>query len=101
MSSNTTDQTLPAKGQIWEHILTAQQLLVLSINDDNEALCALLDKDNDNAVTKLRVVVPCFKLKFRSNRGFALIGQRKGKLPAAGPGPYGAYNARRVLFGAR
>ena len=98
MGRENINTHVPAKGQVWEHVKTGQQFLIITISNEM-ALCALLDKENENAVTKQRVLIPVGKFKFMGNRGLAYIADRKGKLPTPGK-EAGEYNPRNVLFGA-
>lgn len=88
-----------APKQIWEHIRTEQQLLVLHVEESEKlAYCAMLE---DNKITKLRVLVPLQKLMCWGNRGMMHVTNRKGKLPKLGDmGAYGAYNPRNANLGA-
>lgn len=95
MARENINNIVPAKKQIWEHVVTKTQFVVLEIADD-AAICMLLD---EGAATKLRVSIPLAKLAFRSNRGMAMVGQF-GKLPKVGVGEIGEYNPRNKNFGA-
>jgi len=97
MSREKLNTIVPAPKQIWEHITTGKQLLVLHV-EDKFAYCALLE---DNKVTKRRVTVPVKNLKCYGNRGMMHVTNRKGKLPGMGDlSKYGDYNARRDNLGA-
>lgn len=98
MAKEPLNNIVPVKKQIWEHVVTKQQFVIFSVSDD-DALCALLDKDNDNAMTKLRVLVPLNKFFLWGNRGMAMVGTYSGKLPVV-KGVPGQYNPRNKLFGA-
>ena len=86
-----------APKQIWEHIRTEQQLLVIEVEGD-EAFCAALD---DNKVTRQRVIVPVKKLMCYGNRGMMFVTNRRGKLPKLGDlTHYGKFNSRNTNLGA-
>lgn len=87
----------PAPKQIWEHIKTEQQVLVLHVEAD-EAYCAILA---DNKVTRMRVNIPAKKLMCYGNRGMMHVTNRRGKLPKLGDlAAYGVFNPRNVNLGA-
>lgn len=91
---NTID---PAPKQIWEHVTTGQQVLVLQVEDEN-VYCAYLQ---DGKVTNMRVVVPSKRLRCYGNRGMMHVTNRKGKLPKLGDmSAYGTYESRRENLGA-
>lgn len=87
----------PAPKQIWEHITTGEQVLILQIEGD-QAFCAAL---SDGKVSSLRVVVPVDKFKCWGNRGMMFVTNRKGKLPKVGNmDEYGVFNPRNANLGA-
>ena len=87
----------PDPQQIWEHIRTEQQLLVLHVEGD-EVFCAILD---NNKVTRQRVIVPVKKLRCYGNRGMMHVTNRRGKLPKLGDlSKYGEFNPRNTNLGA-
>jgi hypothetical protein len=99
MARNVPDHEV-VPGQQWQNVITGGTLLVLAISDDvEEAYCAVMD---ENKVSPLRVSVPYGKLKHWGNRGFELIGKKKGKLPAPGDiEAYPEFSARKANFGAQ
>lgn len=98
MAREKLNTITPAPKQIWEHVTTGQQVLVLQVEDDT-SFCAFLN--DDGRVTNLRVAVPNDKLKCYGNRGMAHVTNRKGKLPKLGDmAAYGEFNPRNTYLGA-
>ena len=97
MAREKLNTITPAPKQIWEHVATGQQVLVLQVEDET-AYCAYL---NGNKVASLRVAVPVKKLQCYGNRGMMHVTKRKGKLPKLGDmSAYGDYHPRRENLGA-
>lgn len=97
MAREKLNTLAPAPKQVWEHINTGDQVLVLQVENDI-AYCAYLE---DGKVTPMRVAVPVTKLRNYGNRGMAFVVDRKGKLPKVGPmDAYGTFNTRNANLGA-
>lgn len=97
MAKEKLNTIQPAPKQVWEHIATGQQVLVLHVEDDM-AYCAFMD---GNKVTPRRVAMPVTKLRCYGNRGMSHVTNRKGKLPKLGDmSEYGVFNSRNENLGA-
>ena len=99
MAREKTEQMAAAPKQIWEHIKTQLQVLVLDVDSD-VAYCTLLDENCK--VSGLKVAIPLSSLRDWGNRGMAYVGVRKGKLPQRGDlNAFAPYNARNMYLGAQ
>lgn len=97
MAREKLNTLAPAPKQVWEHVNTGGQVLVLQVENDI-AYCAYLE---DGKATPMRVAVPVKKLRCYGNRGMSFVADRKGKLPKVGAmDAYGEYNPRAVNLGA-
>lgn len=95
MGRNVLNLTRPEPRQIWQHVTSKVNLLIIS-TDSTTARCAILDEAGK--ASHLRVDIPLDKFKFYSNRGLKLVGSKSGTLPK--PGAAGDYNPRLLNLGA-
>lgn len=96
MGRNKMNLTEPQPKQIWQHIASGIQLLILE-NTKGVLACAVLNEAGTSS--KYQVDVPADKFKAYRNRGMRLVGTRKTVMPKVAK-VRGAYNPRKVNLGA-
>lgn len=90
---------MPERRQIWKHVVTGIEILVLRVDEDTEyAQCAIMS--GHILVSKLRVQVPLTKFRFYGNRGLCYSRVWPGNMPVA-KDSWSEFNPRLQNLGAK